>query len=205
MSGRKSQSPSTQEQWAPWDPKGSGRVTQSSKTEASHMGMFYRAANDTKIAIHGKKAVKEYTKEGSDICMDIQIADVKKTLESVGRLCEAGNTVVFDDDGSYVENKRTGEKAMLVKERRSYVLSFWVERGPKQRPFSEAGSAGMSHPSLVRPEEGKERGRLARMDEEDDEETAHQKEANRIGHGGKGGRIGGEPGKGTGTHYGWTR
>ena len=64
--------------------------------------------------------------------MDIQIADVKKTLGSVRRLCEAGNRVVFDNEGSYVANKHTGEKAMLVKERGSYVLSLWVEREPRQ-------------------------------------------------------------------------
>ena len=73
--------------------------------------------------------------------MDIQIADVKNTLGSVRILCETGERVVFDDERSYVENKHTGEKAMLVKERGSYVLSIWVERGPRQRPCSEAGSA----------------------------------------------------------------
>ena len=36
-------------------------------TEASKKGMFYRAANNTKIAIHGKKALRGYTNEGSEI------------------------------------------------------------------------------------------------------------------------------------------
>ena len=60
------------------------------ETEASKQGKFYRAANETKIGI------------------DVQIAEVKKTLGSVRRICEAGNRVVFDEDGSYVENKSNG-------------------------------------------------------------------------------------------------
>ena len=36
-------------------------------TEASTKGTFYRAANNTKIAIHGKKALRGYTNEGSEI------------------------------------------------------------------------------------------------------------------------------------------
>ena len=112
--------------------------------------MFYRPANDTKQAIHGKKAVRGYTKEGSDIGMDIQIADVKKTLGSVTRLCEAGIRLVFDDEGSYVENKHTGEKSMLVKERGSYVLSLWVERGPSQKPVFRGRERGHESPQYCK-------------------------------------------------------
>ena len=49
-------------------------------TEASRKGMCYRAANDTKIAIHGKNEVQGFTPEGSIIGIDIQIADVQKGI-----------------------------------------------------------------------------------------------------------------------------
>jgi hypothetical protein len=84
------------------------------ETEASKQGKYYRAANDTKIAIHGKKNICGYTAEGTKIGIDVQIADVKKTLGSVRRICEAGNRVVFDEDGSYVENKSSGERTALI-------------------------------------------------------------------------------------------
>ena len=58
-----------------------------------------------------------YTAEGTKLGIDVQIAEVKKTLGSVRRICEAGNRVVFDEDGSYVENKSSGEKTALTKER----------------------------------------------------------------------------------------
>ena len=55
-------------------------------TEASKKGMFYRAANNTKIVIHGKKALRGYTNDGFEIVLDMQIADVKKALGSVRRM-----------------------------------------------------------------------------------------------------------------------
>ena len=83
-------------------PKEVGRGFPVRPTEASKKGVFYRAANNTNIAIHGKKALRGYTNEGSEIALDMQIADVKKALGSVRRMCEAGNKVVFDDEGSYI-------------------------------------------------------------------------------------------------------
>ena len=42
------------------------------------------------------------------------------------KVCEAGNRVVFDEEGSYVENKKTGEGAELVKEKGSYIRTVWI-------------------------------------------------------------------------------
>jgi hypothetical protein len=123
-------------------PRTVGKCIPLVETEASRQGKFYRAANDTKIAIHGKKTICGYTAEGTKIGIDVQIADVKKTLGSVRRICEAGNRVVFDEDESYVENKSTGEKTALTKDRGSYVLTLWVPResSPRQkRPFQRQG------------------------------------------------------------------
>ena len=40
---------------------------------------------------------------------DFQCADVTKALGSVSNICSNGNRVVFDDDGSFIENKQAGE------------------------------------------------------------------------------------------------
>ena len=58
-----------------------------------------------------------YSHEGSPIGLDITHADVIKALGSVRRMCVAGNRVVFDDDGSCVENKEAGERTALTKEK----------------------------------------------------------------------------------------
>ena len=103
--------------------------------------MCYRAANDTKIAIHGKKELHGYTPEGSRIGIDLQMVDVKKALGSVRRMCEAGNRVVFDEEESYVENKHTGERTVLTKEKGAYLLTVWVPR---------KGNAGVQSPHFPR-------------------------------------------------------
>ena len=61
-------------------------------------------------------------------------------------MCEAGNQVVFDDEGRYVENKQTGERAALVKERGSYVLSLWVAKGIGKKPFFRGRERGQEVP-----------------------------------------------------------
>ena len=125
-------------------PKGIARGFPLIPTNASKKGMCYRAANDTKIAIHGKKELYGYTPEGSRIGLDVQIADVKKALGSVRRMCEAGNRVVLDEEESYVEHKHTGERTVLTKEKRgAYVLTVWVPRkgsaGHRSPPFPRQG------------------------------------------------------------------
>ena len=62
--------------------------------------MYQRAANDTTIAIHGNKDIAGCTNEGSNIDLEVHIADVKKTPESVKKMCDVGHRVVFDDDGN---------------------------------------------------------------------------------------------------------
>ena len=75
---------------------------------------FYRAAKDTKIAIHGKKELNGYTQEGLHIGINMHITDMKKALGSVRRLCEAGNRDMFEEEASYVENKCTNVNIALV-------------------------------------------------------------------------------------------
>ena len=71
-------------------PQSLGKGLPRMETEASRSGKFYRAANNTKIAIHGKKALRGYTREGSQIGIDVHIADVKKALGSARRVAKLG-------------------------------------------------------------------------------------------------------------------
>ena len=55
---------------------------------------------------------------------------------SCNRVCKNGNRVVFDDEGSYVENKRTGEKMVIGEDDGDYVLDVWVKLGQEgEAPF----------------------------------------------------------------------
>ena len=42
--------------------------------------------------------------------MTFQVAKVRGPLGSVRRICEAGNRVMLDDDGSYIESKNIREQ-----------------------------------------------------------------------------------------------
>ena len=46
---------------------------------------------------------------------------------SVKRMCKSGHRVVFDDEGSYVESKHTGERLKIDEEDGEYLLDVWVK------------------------------------------------------------------------------
>ena len=56
-----------------------------------------------------------------------QICDVHRPLMSVKRMCKSGHRVVFDDEGSYIESKQTGEKLRIIEEDGEYLLDVWVK------------------------------------------------------------------------------
>ena len=60
--------------------------------------------------------------------MKVQVCDVNKALLSVSRMVKAGNRVVFDPLGSYVQDVQTGECMNLREEGGMYMLKLWAKR-----------------------------------------------------------------------------
>ena len=58
--------------------------------------------------------------------MTFQAAPVSQPPGSVKSICAAGHRVVFDEDGSYIENKSTGEVNMLREDNGNYMLDMWI-------------------------------------------------------------------------------
>ena len=58
--------------------------------------------------------------------MAFQVAKVRGPLGSVRRICEAGNRVVFDEEGSYIENKVSKKRVNIEKVKGVYLLKLWV-------------------------------------------------------------------------------
>eukprot|EP00973_Karenia_brevis_P052565 7302161-Karenia_brevis.AAC.1 len=58
--------------------------------------------------------------------MKFQVADVTKPLASVTRICQAGHRVVFDSNGSFIEDKQSGHREWLREVNGQYVLDAWV-------------------------------------------------------------------------------
>ena len=53
----------------------------------------------------------------------------KKLLASVSRIIQAGHRVVFDtpEEGSYIENKATGNKTWLRQQGGVFYLDLWIK------------------------------------------------------------------------------
>ena len=64
--------------------------------------------------------------------MVASVTDVEDALLSVSKIVKVGNRVVFDDTGSYIEHKMTGEVTPLIEQRGLYKLKMWV---PKNQSY----------------------------------------------------------------------
>ena len=85
-------------------------------------------ASGHRIPNEGEKKLTAVTEEGTSKKMVLQVCDVNQGLLSVSKATAAGNRVIFDDDGSYIENKVSGERTWLKKQNGMYMLKLWVER-----------------------------------------------------------------------------
>ena len=61
--------------------------------------------------------------------MDFNEADVKKPLASAACVTRAGNRIVLDENGGFIENKVTGEKMKVQIENGVYVYEVQMESG----------------------------------------------------------------------------
>ena len=95
---------------------------------ASRRGVEYEVANGEKIPNLGEKKFRGVTEEGKSRNITAQVCDVNKALLSVKKVMSAGNRVVFDSAGSYIEDKSSGEKMWMTEEKGMFMLKMWVPR-----------------------------------------------------------------------------
>ena len=77
--------------------------------------------------------------------MNYLVTGVKKPLASVGAIVDGGNRVIFDADGSFIENKVTGERIALKRKDGTFMMEMQV--GPQE---VEDDAMGMN-PDFTRP------------------------------------------------------
>ena len=94
----------------------------------SRQGRMCEVANGVRIANLGGKSFVEITEDGQEKQLVAQVCEVNKALLSVSTAVKAGNRVVFDEDGSYIENRETGQITWLVEEGGMYALTMWVKK-----------------------------------------------------------------------------
>ena len=96
------------------------------ETEASRSGLNYVSASGDPIPNLGEQRLPLVTAEGTIRAMTLQAAPVSRPLGSVMRMCRSGHRVIFDDEGSYIEHKVSGEINWLREEDGNYMLDVWV-------------------------------------------------------------------------------
>ena len=96
------------------------------ETRASKSGLVCASATGEEIANLGEVFLPMMTKENTKRSMKMQVAEVSRPLASVMRICEAGHVVVFDEDGSFIFNKMTGEINQLREESGNYMFDVWI-------------------------------------------------------------------------------
>ena len=70
--------------------------------------------------------MKGLTDDWNNFELTAEVADVKRPLVSVSKMCEAGNRVVFDPAGSYVGNITTGKRTAMEHTGQGYKLKVWL-------------------------------------------------------------------------------
>ena len=90
--------------------------------------MEYEVANGVRIPNLGEKKFLGVSEEGTTRTITAQVCEVTKPLLSVKKVMAAGNRVVFDADGSYIEDKQTQEKMWLKEENGMFLLRMWAKR-----------------------------------------------------------------------------
>ncbi len=86
----------------------------------------YTAAAGGRIYEKGKRVPIVKFEAGSTKTMQFKVGKVNKALVSVKEICKAGNGVIFDDDGSYMQNERIGEVVQLYERNNKYVFPIQI-------------------------------------------------------------------------------
>ena len=94
----------------------------------SKRGVEYEVANGIRIPNMGQKKFVGVSDEGTTRTITAQVCDVNKPLLSVKKVMSAGNRVVFDDEGSFIEDKATKERMWLTEQHGMFMLKMWVQK-----------------------------------------------------------------------------
>ena len=112
------------------------------ESPGSKRGQRYAAAGGKNIENLGEKTVQMTTDLGQEVLGTWQMAEVVRPLNSVKKICEKGNRVIFGSEGGVIQNLYTGEEIPFGVDGDIYTLDLWL-------PPAETG--GSEHPGFSRP------------------------------------------------------
>jgi len=112
------------------------------ESEGSRQGQKYTAAGGKSIDNLGEKTLdKMVVNEGAAISGTYQMAEVMRPLNSVRRVCQNGNRVIFEYNGGIIQNIYTGEEIAFGVEDNIYTLDLWLPPVGEKGEESAQGNA----------------------------------------------------------------
>ena len=72
--------------------------------------------------------------------IEFNVADVRKPLASAVKMVRAGNRIVFDDEGSYMEGESTGESMRVDVKDETFVFNVTFEKGEEGTITLDSGA-----------------------------------------------------------------
>ena len=108
-------------------PEGMVNSVEVKEGPAAKSGVQYECANGERIPNLGEQKFMAHTQEGCKKSIRAQVCEVTKALLSVRRLVEAGNRVVFEEGGSYIEDIYRKERMYLQEKHGMYTLKVWTK------------------------------------------------------------------------------
>ena len=99
---------------------------QRTDSPGSKNGLMYEVANGETVPNKGQKHIRGLTDEEVPISIVAQVCNITKPLLSVKKMCNAGNRVVFDNEGCYIQCKTTGRCTAIKDQGGKYLLPIWV-------------------------------------------------------------------------------
>ena len=106
----------------------SSRLGHIATNKGQKFGTVYKGIEGSTVTNVGEKALRGYV--GRHVVkLTAQVCDVNKALLSVHKMVAAGNRVVFDKEGSYIEHTGSKEKLWMTEQGGMYMLRLWVKTG----------------------------------------------------------------------------
>ena len=81
----------------------------------------------------GEKTVTMYSETGDQYRARYHTTDVTRPLNSVSRVCDPGNTVLFTQTVGWISNNETGRYTWFPREHGVSALHSWINESPAEK------------------------------------------------------------------------
>ena len=113
-------------------------------------------ANGHCVRNKGELTLRGTAENGAKLNVIAQASDVTKPLGAAREIIKAGNRIVLDEEGSYIQNKGASKKIPIKRDNGMFVVTMEIEKGHKRYEEQQYAVLGTEDsPSFLRQVMGK--------------------------------------------------